>query len=406
MKLRYKILAILFIGWVVSYLDRMVMTVAIPYIAQDFQLQPVEVGAVISAFFLGYAILQLPGGMLADRLGPRRVMILGISWWTVFTVITGFIGSLKPMLAVRALFGVGEGVFPAASWKTIANWFPAKERTTANGFMMSSTFFGPAIAPLFVVAIMSAWGWRAVFFSLLIPGVLLVLLLLKYASNSPDEHPRISSKELAEIKGTGSGSAAASVKKVSFAQVIRSPVAWQCFLIWFFFDITFWGFMSWVPSYLVNERGYEMVKMGITASVPFFAGTLGLILGGWLSDNVFANRRAFFVCIAHILGGIAMYFTYHASHELIMPIMSATGLLIGIAFGAFWGLPMSVMPPEVMGAASGFVNTAGQIAGFVAPLLMGYLIQSHGSYYSAFMVLSGSFFVAAIIAATVRKTQV
>lgn len=407
MKLRHKILAILFLGWVVSYLDRMVMTVAIPYIAQDFNLLPTEVGGVMSAFFVGYALFQIPGGMLADKFGPRKVMISGIAWWTGFAVLTGFMTSLRPMLFVRMLFGIGEGVFPASSWKTIANWFPTKERSTANGFMMSSNFFGPAIAPLFVVAIMSAWGWRTVFYSLLIPGIIMVYLLLKYACDTPENHPKITPEELAEIKDDPTpGGVAVNGKPISFKQILRSSTAWKCFLIWFFFDITFWGFMSWVPSYLVNERGYAMVKMGVSASIPFFAGTLGLILGGWISDKFFSNKRSFFVCIANIVAGASIYFTYHASAEAIMPIMTVSGLFIGIAFGAIWGLPMNVMPKEIMGAASGFINMAGQIAGAIAPVFLGFLIQKTGNYYLAFMVLSGAPLIAGVIAATVRKAHI
>ncbi|MCL1985756.1 MAG: MFS transporter [Betaproteobacteria bacterium] len=405
MKKRHIILMLLFLGWVVSYLDRMVMTVAIPYIAKDFSLSPVEVGAVISAFFFGYALCQIPGGMLADRFGPRRVMSMGISWWTAFTTLTGFLNSLQPMLFVRALFGIGEGIFPGASWRMIANWFPLKERSTANGLMMSSNFFGPAIAPLFVVAIMGTWGWRAVFYSLFIPGVVMVYLLYKYATNTPEEMKDLPSEELAEIRNQEDVLPAGPTKTVTFAQILRAPIAWQCFLIWFFFDITFWGFMSWVPSYLVNERGYAMVKMGITASIPFFAGMLGLILGGWFSDKFFPTKRASYVCVANILAGISVYFTYHAAPETIMAVMSCSGLLIGIAFGAIWGLPMTVMPKESMGAASGFINMAGQIAGFIAPLLLGFLIQNTGSYYAAFMVLAGSPIIAGFLAATVRKTE-
>ncbi len=406
MKKRHVILAILFLGWVVSYLDRMVMTVALPYIAKDFNLSPVEVGGVISAFFFGYAIFQIPGGLLADKYGPRKVMSVGISWWTLFTVITGFMGSLSPMLLVRALFGIGEGVFPASSWKMIANWFPTKERSTANGIMMSSNFFGPAIAPLFVVAIMSTWGWRAVFYSLLIPGVIMVYLLIKYATNSPQEDKSLSPEELAEsMDVVPAGEQTVAAKKVSFSQILRSAIAWKCFCIWFFFDITFWGFMSWVPSYLVNERGYAMVKMGITASIPFFAGTLGLIIGGWLSDKFFPNKRPLFVAVANVLAGLAVYFTYHASPEMIMAIMTLAGFLVGIAFGAIWGLPMNVMPKEIMGAASGFINMAGQIAGFIAPLLLGFLIEKTGSYYLAFMVLTGAPVIAAVFALTIKKVQ-
>jgi len=405
MKKRHIILGILFLTWVVSYLDRMVMTVAIPYIAKDFSLSPVEVGAVMSAFFFGYALFQIPGGLLADRFGPRRMATTGIAWWTGFTVLTGFMSSLSPMLLIRALFGVGEGVFPASSWRMIANWFPVKERSTANGIMMSSNFFGPAIAPLFVVAIMGAWGWRSVFYSLCVPGLIIIFLLYKYATNTPEEMKNISPEELAEIRDQGASVQAGPARTVSFGRILRAPIAWQCFLIWFFFDIAFWGFLSWVPSYLVKERGYTMVQMGITASIPFFAGTLGLILGGWFSDKFFPTKRAMYVCVANIIAGACVYLTYHASADMVLPVMSAAGLIIGVAFGAIWGLPMTVMPKEAMGAASGFINMAGQIAGFIAPLLLGFLIQKTGNYYTAFMVLASAPVVAGLLATTVRKTE-
>ena len=406
MRTRYVILGVLFLGWVVSYLDRMVMTVAIPYIAQDFNLSPVEVGAVISAFFFGYAIFQLPGGLLADKFGPRKVMVGGITWWTFFAVLTGFANSMSPMLAIRALFGIGEGVYPASSWKMIANWFPVKERSTANGIMMSSNFFGPAIAPLFVVAIMASWGWRAVFYCLLIPGVIMVFLLYKYCTDSPGTHPTVSKEEVALInEDSPTPTAANDIKKVTFRQALSSSIVWKCFIVWFFFDITFWGFMSWVPSYLVNERGYEMVKMGITASIPFFAGTAGLIFGGWFADKYCPNNRPLYVSVSNLLAGISVFCTYHASAEMVLPVMSIAGFLIAVAFASIWGLPMTVLPKEVMGSATGFINIAGQIAGFIAPLLLGFLIQTTGTYYSAFMVLAGSPIVAAVLSLFIKKSD-
>lgn len=405
-KERYTILAILFITWVVSYIDRMVMTVAIPYIAADFNLSPVAMGVVLSTFFAGYAIFQIPGGMLADKFGPRKVMTAGITWWTIFTVITGMAKSLHPMLFIRFFFGVGEGVFPGSSWKTIANWFPVKERTTANAFMMSSNFLGPAIAPLFVVAVMATWGWRTVFYSLLVPGAVIILLLWFFVKDTPEESPRISSQELEEIKGSEPVALGATGKKATFADVIKSPIAWQCFLTWFAYDITFWGFMSWVPTFLVKERGYEMVKMGITASIPFFVGTLGLILGGYVSDKFFKNNRKVLVVITNLLGAVFLYATYSASASSILAYMTLTGLFIGMAFGAIWGLPMNVMPKEIMGSASGFINMAGQIAGFISPMVIGYLVQVSGNFQSAFMFLIAGSVASALIASTIRQRKV
>jgi len=404
-KERYTVLFILFITWVVSYLDRMVMTVAIPYIAIDFNLSPMAMGVVISTFFAGYALFQIPGGILADKFGARKVMASGIAWWSIFTFGTGLVNSLQPMLLLRFFFGVGEGIFPASSWKTIANWFPVKERATANGFMMSSNFLGPALAPLFVVAVMSAWGWRSVFYSLIVPGILITLLIWFFVKDNPQESARVSAQELAEIRGNEPVGSAVVSNTITFSDVLKSRVAWQCFLTWFCFDITFWGFMSWIPTYLIKERGFEMVKMGITASVPFFAGTIGLILGGYISDKLFRNNRKLLVVIGNLLGAFFLYITYSASTDTILPIMTLAGLFIGIAFGAIWGLPMNVMPKEVMGAASGFINMAGQIAGFISPMVIGYLVQVSGNFQSAFLFLVAGATFSAIVAATIQQKK-
>lgn len=403
MKVRNTVLAVLFICWTFSYLDRMVMTVAIPYIADDFNMSPLEVGVVISAFFVGYALLQIPGGMLADRFGSRKVMIAGVSWWTIFAVLTGYMRSLNPMIAMRVLFGIGEGVYPAASWKTIATWFPIKERSTANGFMMSSNFLGPALAPLFVVGIMNTLGWRAVFYFLAIPGIIMVVLLWKYVTDTPDTHPRISKEELAEIKA--GQQVDESIKGISFKELLRRPIAWQLFTLWFFFDFSFWGFLSWTPSYLVKERGFAMLEMGITSSLPFFAGTLGLILGGWLSDKAFANRRALFACCLCLLSAIGIYASYRASADSVVIVLVLTGLIMGGAFGAIWGIPMTLLPKEIMGTASGFMNMAGLSAGALAPIVMGYCIQVSGDYHSSFIVISLALVSTGLLLLTVRKIQ-
>lgn len=403
MKVRHVVLAVLFVCWTFSYLDRMVMTVAIPYIADDFNMSPLEVGTVISAFFIGYALLQIPGGMLADRFGPRRVMIVGVTWWTIFAVLTGCMRALNPMLGMRVLFGIGEGVFPASSWKTIATWFPVKERSTANGFMMSSNFLGPALAPLFVVGIMNVLGWREVFYFLAIPGIIMVYLLWRFVADTPDTHPRISKEELAEIND---GHAEELVQGISFAELLKRPIAWQLFILWFFFDFSFWGFLSWTPSYLVKERGFAMLAMGITASLPFFAGTLGLILGGWLSDKVFSQRRSLFACCLCILAAVGIYASYRATVDTVEVILAITGLLQGGAFGAIWGIPMTLLPKEIMGTASGFMNMAGLMAGALAPVVMGFLIEVSGNYHSSFVVIALALVTTGLLLLTVRKIGV
>ena len=174
-KYRYTALFAMFMVWIVSYLDRMAMATAIPYIAKEFNMTPVAMGVVMSAFFVGYATFQIPGGILADKFGPRKVITGAVLWWSVFTFITGSVHSLFNMIWIRVLFGIGEGIAPAATWKACAVWSPANKRSATNALMMCSNVLGPALTPLLVTAVMAAWGWRTVFYSLMFPGLLLAV---------------------------------------------------------------------------------------------------------------------------------------------------------------------------------------------------------------------------------------
>lgn len=405
MKKRNIVLMLLFITWTLSYMDRMVMTVALPYIAKDFDLTPVTMGYVMSAFFAGYALFQVPGGLIADKFGPRKTMVTAVGWWSAFTAATAMAQSFAALLVIRVLFGIGEASFPGASWKTLSTWFPKKERATANGFMMSSNALGPAIAPLFVVAVMAAFGWRSVFTFLFIPGIIVAILLWIYVKDRPSDSKTISKAELKEIMEGGEEKG--NSKKMSFKDVVKLPLVWQLVLIWFLFDITFWGFSSWVPTYLVQSRGFDMMKMGINSSIPFFAGTIGLILGGYFSDKFFVGKRKNLIIGSNIVSAIFLYLTLTTSAAtLAMVMLSFSGFFICMSFGAIWALPMNVLKPEVMGSSSALINFGGQAAGFISPIVIGYLIEaSGGSFDTAFYFLIAGVLASAVIALTVREQE-
>lgn len=401
-KKRNIVLAILFITWTVSYMDRMVMTVAIPYIAKEFRLTPVVMGVVISSFFAGYALFHIPGGLLADKFGSRKVMAFAVSWWSLFTAFTGMASSLTSMLFIRLFFGLGEASFPGGSWKTISKWFPKKERATANGIMMSSNALGPAIAPLFVVGIMATYSWRSVFYFLFIPGIIVVCVIWFVIRDNPADSKMVSDEELKVIQGDEEEK---ETKKLKFKDVMKFPVVWKLFFIWFCFDITFWGFSSWIPSYLVTARGFNLVKMGVTASLPFFAGTVGLIIGGYISDKYFVGKRRNLIVSSEIIAAICLYMTYNSTSEgLTIVMLILVGFFICIAFGAIWALPMNILPSEVMGGSSAFINFAGQIAGFISPIVIGYLVQrAGGKFGTAFSFLIAGITLSAVIAFTIRE---
>lgn len=410
-KQRHTAVLIVFVVWILSYMDRMVMAAAIPYIAKEFNLSPVAMGGVLSAFFAGYALFQIPGGILADKFGARKVMTAAILWWSAFTCFTGAVSSLATMIWIRVLFGIGEGIAPAATWKALAVWTPVRERGTANGFMMASNALGPALAPLFVVAIMASWGWRAVFYSLLIPGILLAAWIWYCLPDKPEEKKGISSKELEELKeDTSALSITKAASQMSFWEVVAEPAVWKSFLILFFSNITAWGFIQWLPSYLVKARGFELFKMGITASLPFFAGTVGFIFGGWLTDVPFKNNRRIPLIISQWFTALFLYLTYTVeSLEMLVVYQTIAGFFLFTATGIVFGLPMSAISKDIAGRAMGIVNTAGQVAGFLSPIIVGYLVQISGggerSFDTAFIFLIGSVLISSLVAMTFTQRK-
>jgi len=401
-KARYTVLLIFFMVWVLSFIDRMAISVAIPYIATDLGLSPVKMGVVLSAFFGAYTLAQLPGGILGDRFGARKVVTLALFFWSLFTFVTGLIHSLFQMIMVRFTFGLGEGVYPACAYKGISVWFPQKERATATALMMASNGLGAGLAPLIVVPIMALWGWRAIFYSLCVLGLPLMFVFWIYITDTPVGNKRVSPEELLEIEGDRASLAPAPAPQVGLGDIIKDWRVWQFFLVYFTFDITLWGFTTWLPTYLVRVRGFTPGKMAMAASVPFLAGMIGCALGGWASDKFFSNHRRWLLAAIQLISAALLYLTVTAPSITVLIIsQTLAGFFIKSSTSAFWALPMNYISKTTMGAASGFISIGAQLAAFISPLIIGYLIQrSGGKFFTTFAFLIGAALVSLLIVVT------
>jgi sugar phosphate permease len=402
-RVRYSVLAVLWLGWLFSFLDRMVISISLPFIGSDFNINSMAQGAILSSFFAGYSIFQIPGGLLADKFGFRRILSIGITWWSMFTTMTGMVLSYPTMLIVRCLFGLGEGCFPGASWKAISTYFPRKQKGTATAIQSTVNTLGPAVASVVAAAIIAAYGWRRVFLLLGIPGVLIgVFIWFKFKDN-PAEHPKMTKEELAELNQDFCEGEDKS--RVSFKDFLTKPILWQMVLIWFLFDITFWGFVSWLPTYLMKVRGFSLIKTGIYGSLPYLVGTVSIILGGYLSDHTKGQRKWLFIPNAFV-SGLFLYLTYKAPTTNMCIVYQCTAaFFMFLAQGAFWGLVVDSMPPSIAGASTGTVNLGGQIAGFISPFVMGYLIHvSGGSFDTAFIFIILAIIASAMVAFTVDQS--
>lgn len=406
MKTSTKVIIAVLFCYIVAWLDRMAISMALPYIGKEFDLSATALGGILSAFFIGYAGCQIPGGWLADKFGPRRVITGALAVWSLFTALTGMVGNITQMLIVRFVFGAGEGVFPGPVWKIVGTWFSKKDRGTANSCVLTSTTLGPAITPLIVAPLLAAFGWRAVFFVLGALGVLCVYVSWRYIVDRPEDYPGISKAEVERIKEERAADEAAAAgleqsiaPKTSFWDLIKEPRIWVMFFGVFFLTVPIWGYMTWLPTYLVKVRGLTLAKMSIAASIPFFVATVGMLLSGWMSDKFFRGRRRYLVIAAELIGAFCLYLFYTTpSVEYATLYQSLAAGFLFMALGSIWALPVIYLPENLMGSGSGFVNTGGQLGGLVAPLALGMVIDwTGGNYDAAFKLLALSCLISSTI---------
>lgn len=382
---KYTVLAILFLGYITSYLDRMVMSVAIPFVGADFNLSTSELGVVLSSFFAGYALMQMPGGWLADKFGSKPVMVCSIILWSIFTLFTGFAWSLFSLLVIRFFFGIFEGGFPAASTKSLTEHFEKKELSRAEAVMISSNSLGAALAPLFAAPLIIYIGWRNMFLVLSLLGFIVAVLIWKYI-HSPKQK-----QEVVHLSN-----------KPKIRDLMKTKELWKLVIMWFCLAIVIWGFSSWLPSYLINVRDLPLIKAGILASLPFFAGTIAQLLGGWLLDTFFIGKEKYFAFVVELLGALFLYLMFTTPTlglAMTYQVLAAFFLYLGVI--AIWSFPIKMFPSTVMGSTAGIINFGGQLAGFLSPMVMGFIISASGGSYT---IAFGFLVIAAIVSAFVGLT--
>jgi MFS family permease len=389
---RWTIIAVLFATWLISYFDRSLIATALPFIGHDFGLSPTLKGFVSSAFFIGYAAVQIPGGVLADRVGPRRVAFAAVLGWSIFCALTGAAWSILTLITVRVLFGLTEGAFSPASWKILSMTVDETNRARANALMLTSNLVGPALAPIVLVPFIGAMGWRPAFWCLAIPGIFAAFICWKYLpANGSDAKRNAQNHTLT-----------ATVEPISMRKALMNPVIGKLFLIWGTWDITWWGFISWVPSYLYSGRSFSLEKTGLFTSLPFAVGIIGMLGAGYAADRIAKRRTVIMVCLV----GNATFLTLLAfakSPAAAIACLVGVGFFLPAMYGPFWSLPMQLLPSSLMGAGAGLINFAGQIAGFVSPIVIGYTVAVTGTYTAGFLFLAAAAVTCLLITATLRE---
>ncbi|WP_420949891.1 MFS transporter [Alicyclobacillus tolerans] len=369
----------------VAYLDRINISIAGPTIQKALHISPVAFGAVLSAFTFGYAILQIPGGILADKIGAKKLLVIALIWWSIFTGMTGMAMSVGFLIVVRVLFGVGEGLENGAQFKLIGDFFPSKQRSAANGLFLTSIALGPAIVAPLAVWLLKVAGWHGMFYWFIIPGVFMAILISFLIPHKPSEG--IVHTEIINRKGL----------HATWSDVLAYPMIWLAFFAYLFFNIAFWGFLGWMPSYLSQARHITLSALGVDASLPYWFGFLGLVILGFLGNKLLYRFRATMIAISYLIAGVSLYIAYTTGtvDGSVVGLCAAAFFLYG-GFGPIWGVALDLLPDSLRGTFTGFVNFGGQIGGFIAPLIIDGIVSATHSYNDGFLFMIGGVVLAAI----------
>ena len=406
-KTRWLVLLLISLMYMITYMDRTGISIAAPAMEREFGLSKTAIGVVFSVFLWAYAIGQIPGGWLADRFGPRLVLLIIVPFWSLMTAMTAVAAGLTSLIGIRFVFGLAEsGAFPTAT-RAMQLWFPKAERGIVHGVTHSFSRFAVAIVPFLAVSIMVTLGWRWIFYLFGAAGLLWSAAFYLLYQNLPEKHAGVNQEELARIRGRD---AEGEIRPITLHQQLRTP--WKTIFrsanMWYiaagyccFYYGTYF-FMTWFPTYLVDYRHLSLKTVGVWASLPLLAGMVGDIVGGTLTDKVYRRTgklkfaRRIVAAPAMLASGVCLIpaATAHSAWTAIL-CLTASLFFLELVISPAWAVPMDV-GGEYSGTVCGVMNMAGSLAASLSPIIFGALVQ-RGFWILPFFISAGVLLTGALI---------
>jgi MFS family permease len=387
---RGRVLAFAFLLAVVTYLDRICISAAAPFIMEDLDLTVLQMSAVFSAFTLAYSIFEIPSGWLGDTRGPRRVLTRIVLWWSGFTMLTGAAQGFASLVSIRFLFGAGEaGAFPNIA-RSFSRWFPRRERGTANGVLFLGSRIGGMLSAPVALLLIRRWGWRASFVAFGSLGIFWAAAWYAWYRDHPSDHPGVSADELAWIVQDGErpdDRAASTPWRV----LLASRNLYAICAMYFAFGYGLYFYFTWLPTYLIRVLGFSPLAGGLFAALPFALAGGADLVGGRLTDRL---ARTHDLRVARCGLGFAAFLTCAAlvvtSTVAPQPVAKAVLLALALAsadlaLGACWAVCLDVGADHA-GVVTGFMNTFGNLGGLVGPIVVGIAVDRWHSWTFPFYV--------------------
>jgi len=395
-RIRWRVMFLVFLIVTVSYLDRTNLSVAAPTLQRQLHLTPTQLGLILSAFSWSYAAAQIPAGLVASWLRPRRTYLFALWLWCILLALTTTATSFGAWIAFRIPFGLAEAItWPAASI-LLSRWFPRLEYSQAMSLQNLGLVVGAAVAPPIVAFIIAFWSWQVAFIVTGLFAGLLGTFFYFYTRDDPADDARVSREELDWIKHDQTHEEPERAPKGLIWTLLCCPSLWAVGMANFGLDFINFMFLTWYPTYLTETYHMSLGRMGVMAMEPYVLGVIAVLGAGKLvrmmcdrgMDSVTARRIVIFAGL--LLGTVALFATITVSNLYA----SVTAMSLGYAFvmsilGPMWSTPAEIAGSQGVGFASGFVNFVGNVGGIGSPILMGVVFERFHSFTPAILISAG-----------------
>lgn len=397
-RFRWAVLSMNFLVLGLNYADRAAIGVAAPLIIAEYGFSKTTWGWIAAIFSIGYAPFCFVGGWTSDKFGPRKVMAIAVGWWSLFTALTGAGFGFVSFMIIRFFFGFGEGPQASVTAKTMSNWFPQRRLATALGLSQCSTPLGGAVGTPIVVALINAFNgnWRAPFFILGVIGVFFMIGWIVVVRDRPEAHPWVRQAEVQEMADDRSqheeDTAEVEHSASGLWSYLRMPLVITTASCYFGYTWVLFTFLTWFPDFLHDVHGLDLSQIAFTGAIPWVCGFIGLGLGGIFTDNlgrrfgVFEARKWVSVISLLLVAVTFAFVGVVKSTGSAVTLMAITVFILYVVGAQFFAIIGPVVPLVRFGSVSGFIHFVANIAGIIAPIVLGAIVDHTGSWVLSFVV--------------------
>lgn len=386
---RFRVLFLLIVLASLTYFDRLCISVAAPAIVEEFHFSPLQMGYIFSAFTFAYAIFEIPSGWFGDYFGTRKALTRIVLWWSTFTMLTAATRGFTSLFIVRLLFGAGEAGAIPNSASTVSRWFPASQRGRAMGGVCMGHAVGAAVTPPIVFKLIELQGWRLPFIEFGALGLIWCLVWYLWFRDTPEEHVSVNAAEVKVIRAglpIQSGS-----HKIPWRVFLRSKNIFFLCAMYFAYGYSLYFYITWLPTYLLKARGFNTASAGFFSALPWLFGAFAFFCGGWITDRLVQKgyprlARCGLGAFGLTMSALMLVFVARAENRVVAALLISVALYFQfLTTPAVWATCMDIGRHRA-GVVTGTTNTFGNLAGTLAPIVFGYVLQKWGSWTIPFYV--------------------